>query len=311
MRPSERFGMRPRPVSRDFESRQTGCAQIGIENAGAAGADDVEGARHRKRRNRQPAGHGLEQNHPERIGSAREDENVGGRVDPREIIAFPHAQGSGRRDRPGAATRRRGHPPPPLSNQAGRATESGRGPSLAPDVRHTEKWGAAGPKGSRFAGLKRISSTPRDHCMRRSKTARGEFFGEGGGRDHETVASVVKAAQEPIGQRGRHRRTGCNVFGKPRVITRGEGQVPAQAIASRGMADRALGRDVNMVDRGTQPFQSGNAVGDAAHARQRQSDLAIGRERDGRKALRTQEFDAGVEGPRRPPRGIRGIGPRR
>ena len=61
----------------------------------------------------------------------------------------------------------------------------------------------------------------------------------------------MEAAQQRIGDGFRYPGAGGDIFRKPRVVTRGERALRPQAIAARGKAHRAFGRDMDVVDRGS------------------------------------------------------------
>jgi hypothetical protein len=82
----------PRCRGRDRERSQRRLAQVLAEHARARPAHDVEGARHRVGRDRQPRGHGLEQDEAERVGPAGKDERVGRGVGLGERLAEPGAE---------------------------------------------------------------------------------------------------------------------------------------------------------------------------------------------------------------------------
>ena len=59
----------------------------------------------------------------------------------------------------------------------------------------------------------------------------------------------MEAPQARVGQPLGNAGAGGNVFGKARVIARGEDPPGLQAVAARQPADRAFGRDVDVVGR--------------------------------------------------------------
>ena len=79
------------------ERREGGLPQVPIEDSAAGGADHVERAGDRKGRDRQAGGQRLEQHDAEGVGEAREDEHVGGGIDPRQILARQGAEEAGLR----------------------------------------------------------------------------------------------------------------------------------------------------------------------------------------------------------------------
>ncbi len=117
-----------------------------------------------------------------------------------------------------------------------------------------------------------------------------EIVGNRGGGYHHPRAGIVEAAQQRIGDCFRYPGAGGNIFRKPCVVARGERALRPQAIAARGKAHRAFGRDVDMIDRGSlQPSRYRPA------ACQRKPDFGVGRQRNRSETLRRQKLDFGAE----------------
>ena len=79
-------------LRRDLQRSHAGRLQILVKDADRRGADDVARPGHRKSGNRQAAGEGLQQHEAERVGPAREHEDVGRRIDLRQCLALPGAE---------------------------------------------------------------------------------------------------------------------------------------------------------------------------------------------------------------------------
>src|SRR4029453_14505540 len=113
------------------------------------------------------------------------------------------------------------------------------------------------------------------------KSSLAEILGNRCGRYHHSARFVMKAAKQRIGDRFRYPGAGADVLREPRMIARGEKPFFAQAIAAPGKAQRALGRYVDIVGRGS--IQSSR---DRLLTCQREPDLGIGRQWDRGKTLR-------------------------
>src|SRR5260370_42450300 len=71
-------------LARDVEGGERGPAEILVEHAGAAVADDVERSGDGVSRDRNARGERLEQHQAEGVGAAGKDENVGPRIEARK-----------------------------------------------------------------------------------------------------------------------------------------------------------------------------------------------------------------------------------
>ena len=91
---------------------------------------------------------------------------------------------------------------------------------------------------------------------------------------------------EPLGKAG----AGGDIFGKARVIARGESPPCLQAVAAGEPADRAFGGDVDVVRR-----DLFDAPADFPRRRDRDADVRIGRHRRGPHPLRGEELEFRAE----------------
>src|SRR5206468_2895876 len=95
--PGKTLGVAPAVGGRDLEAVERGAAEIGIEAADRSTVDDVERPRHRIGGDRQARGQRLEHHQAEGVGPAREDEDVGGGVVARQVLAMSRAGEARRR----------------------------------------------------------------------------------------------------------------------------------------------------------------------------------------------------------------------
>ena len=86
-----------REFARDRQRLQRRRTQIVVQHAGAARADHVERAGHRIGRDWHATRQRLEQDEAERVGQAREHEDIGAGIDFREIDAAPRTEEMGMR----------------------------------------------------------------------------------------------------------------------------------------------------------------------------------------------------------------------
>ena len=84
----ERKGALTSLRARNLQRRKRCTAKIGIEDTAARGADDVARTGDRKCRYRGTAGERLEHHEAECVGPARVHQNIGGRVDLWQRLAF-------------------------------------------------------------------------------------------------------------------------------------------------------------------------------------------------------------------------------
>ncbi|MGY3357596.1 hypothetical protein ACVWZK_004259 [Bradyrhizobium sp. GM0.4] len=272
----------------DIQRGEAGAAQIVIERADRRIADHVAGPLHRKRRDRQAARQGFEQNEAERVGLARKHEDIGGRVDVRQLLAMLFAEED--RVRIGLLQRdtRRAVTDDHLG--AGQLEVEERLEILLhrdPTDReeHRRRQAEIDRAGMEQMGVD--AARPQHDIV---EAALGQLTGERRRRRHHGAAGAMESAQRPPDQRARHRHAGADIFGKAGVEAGREGQLALPAIAADHQADRPLRRDVDAVR-----ARLFDQLRDSARARHGHPHVPIARHRKGAERLRRQEREFDVE----------------
>ena len=240
-------------VTRNLQRRETGFAQVLVKRARAAVADHVEWAGDGKGGDGQAARQRLEQDDSERVGARGKDENVRARVDPGQRFAELRAQEA----RLGPTALQHG-PCGTIAHDDGRAGQVQAQHRLEVFLDRDAADGKKNRAGqiqcvARLRAKERVIDAARPY-FHPVEAATAEFLPDRGRGRHHRGRRRVKAPQGLVGPALGNGRPRGNIFGKARVVARGEQASALEAIAPRRPADRPLGRDVDVVDRGRSRF---------------------------------------------------------
>jgi len=259
-------------------------AQILMQHAGRRVGDHVLRSADRIGRNGHAARHGFQQDQAERVGEAREDEDVGRGVCLGQLLAVLRPGEDGVRVFLGEGS---GLRPSPRQHLLARQIEGqecldvllNRDPAdIEEDGVLAEKADVPGPEklGVDAAG-------PRHQAL---KAFASQLFGKRGGGDEGAGCAAVKPALHGIAEGERHGQPGGDVFRKAGVVAGGEGPLAGDAIAARHQPYRAFRGDMDEVRRDL--LDQARDLPRPGHG---QADLRIGWARDGAEILRRQETD--------------------
>ena len=126
------------------------------------------------------------------------------------------------------------------------------------------------------------------------EAAAGQIGADGRRRRHHRGRRRMKIAQPRVGEPFGHAEPRRYVFGKAGVVAGGEDALAPEAIAPRQPADRAFGRDMDVVRR-----RLLDLAADPPQVRDRQANVGVGRQRRRPHALGGEEFEFRAEFGRR------------
>ena len=280
--------LKPR-LARQAQGRKRRLAQILMQHRRLAAGEDVARPLHREGCDRQPARRRFQQHDTEGVGQAREDEDVRGGIDRRELLALARAQEM--RLREGALQVGAGRPVADHDLAAGQAQrQEGFEVLLDRDPADAEEDRPRQVEHALWPGMEQREIDAPPPAQDALEAMRPQLRLDGGGRDHDARRRPVEAAQEAIAPAFGDRPARRDILRETGVVARSEGALLGEADGARQPADRPLGRDMDMIG-----AELGDAPSDMPARRQRDADIGIGRQPDLPEAFRRQHMRGDAE----------------